>query len=47
MSYILNNDYKGFQLIKKENIPDFNSIGLLYRHEKTGAEIVHYARRRT
>ena len=32
---------KAFSLLKEEKIEEIDSIGKLFRHEKTGAEVVH------
>ena len=32
-------EFKGFKLLEKRDLPDIRSVGYLYQHEKTGAEV--------
>lgn len=43
MEFAPNHLYNGFKLIEKREIPDINSTGYYFIHEKTGAELMHLA----
>ena len=34
-------EFKGFKLLEKRDLPDIRSVGYLYQHEKTGAEVLY------
>lgn len=37
----MSKDFKGFKLVEKRDLPDIRSVGYLYKHEKTGAEVLY------
>jgi Zn-dependent M16 (insulinase) family peptidase len=41
MELIINQSYHGFRLLEERKIEEINSIGRLFVHEKTGAQLVH------
>lgn len=40
MSFDIDRNYSGFNLIRKESLTELNSLGLLFQHEVTGAELM-------
>jgi len=34
-------EFNGFKLLEKRDLPDIRSVGYLYQHEKTGAEVLY------
>lgn len=43
-SYEVGSVYDGFQLQRKEYVPDFNMTALMFRHQNTGSEFLHVDR---
>ena len=34
-------NFKGYSLVEKRDLPDIRSVGYLYKHDKTGAEVLY------
>ena len=37
-------EFNGFKLLEKRDLPDIRSVGYLYQHKKTGAEVLYLSR---